>query len=327
MSTTFTPNIQWLEAINDNNFDENAIKLFRFQYENVLLYREYCQLLGISPEHVQCIKDIPFLPINFFKTHQIINKNVQSCLHFESSGTTGMTPSKHFIAHPEYYELSFRKAFAQFYGHPKDYIIVGLLPSYLERKHSSLVYMVRDLIEQSEHPMSGFYLYETEKLATLLQSPLDRPVFLIGVTFALLDFAEMYPMNLQGHVIMETGGMKGRKEEWTRMEVHDLLKSQWNLKEVHSEYGMSELLSQAYATANGLFHPAPTMRVLLREENDPLLTMRTGSGCANIIDLANIDSCAFIATEDIAKVYQDGSFEILGRRDAAALRGCSLMAL
>lgn len=318
-------NIEWLKSINTANFEQRALELFRHQYKNTAIYREYCNHIHRTPERVHTLTDIPFLPISFFKSHEILAQNQAAQLLFESSGTTGMIPSRHFIAHPEYYEAAFRKGFREHYGAPEDYIILGLLPSYLERKHSSLVYMVQDLIQTSNHPSGGFYLNEWEQIAGILQEARDRKIFLIGVTFALLDFAEAYPMDLSAHIVMETGGMKGRREEWTRMEVHQYLAQQWKLEKVHSEYGMSEMLSQAYSKGDGIFKCTESMRVLLRDESDPLETYTAGSGCVNVIDLANIDSCAFIATEDIGKVAAEGSFEILGRRDTAALRGCSLM--
>lgn len=318
-------NLQWLQNINAQNFECEALKLFAHQSKNIPIYADYCSLLGINVADVKETTDIPFLPISFFKSHRVAAQITENTLHFESSGTTGMVPSKHFVPHPEYYEFSFLQGFDLYYGNPKDYIILGLLPSYLERNHSSLVYMVNDLIQKSGAKESGFYLDEWESLASVLRDFRNKKIFLIGVTFALLDFAEAFPMDLSHCIVMETGGMKGRREEWTRMEVHDFLMQQWQLKEVHSEYGMSELLSQAYSNGQGKFFSSPTMKVLLRDESDPLCTFRFGNGCINVIDLANIDSCAFIATEDMAKVYPTGQFEVLGRRDAAALRGCSLM--
>lgn len=325
MTDNFYPDLQWLHGINYNNFEEKALALFRHQYNNVTIYKEYCDCLKVNVNSIDKITEIPFLPISFFKSHKVLASDKNEALLFESSGTTGTVPSRHFIARPELYENAFRRGFEQFYGEPEDHIILGLLPSYLERQHSSLVYMVRDLINSSAHPASGFYLNEWEQLSKILTSPQDRKIFLIGVTFGLLDLAEAFPMDLGQHIVMETGGMKGRRTEWTRMEVHDQLKKQWQLQNVHSEYGMSEMLSQAYSKGNGVFESSVTMRILLRDENDPLETFSSGSGCVNVIDLANIDSCAFIATEDIGKVHANGTFEILGRRDAAALRGCSLM--
>lgn len=327
MSANTVPDVHWLKTIDKLNFDQKALELFRYQYMHNPVYRAYTDAIHIQADAIHTVTDIPFLPISIFKSHQVLSGTAAPQLLFESSGTTGMIPSRHYITHPEYYEYAYRSAFAHFYGNAEDYIIIGLLPSYLERQHSSLVYMVNDLIQMSGHEDSGFYLNEFEKLATVLQRKQDRKVLLIGVTFALLDFAEAYPMDLSQVIVMETGGMKGRKEEWTRMQVHEYLKQQWQLPAVHSEYGMSELLSQAYAPQGGLFSCDLTMKVLLRDEYDPLQTYAYGSGCLNIIDLANIGSCAFIATEDIGKIYTDNTFEVLGRRDHAALRGCSLMVL
>lgn len=327
MAAKTVPDLHWLETIDPQNFEERALSLFQIQYAHNPVYRAYTDAIHVQPSMVHSLTDIPFLPISFFKSHQVRTGDVEASLHFESSGTTGMVPSRHYIAHPEYYEYAYRSAFAHFYGNIEDYIIIGLLPSYLERQHSSLVYMVNDLVQRSGHEASGFYLNEFEQLAGVLQQHTDRKILLIGVTFALLDFAEAYPMDLSHVLIMETGGMKGRKEEWTRMQVHDYLRQQWQLPGVHSEYGMSELLSQAYAPSKGLFSCDRTMKVLLRDESDPLTTYHYGSGCLNVIDLANIDSCAFIATEDIAKIHSDDTFEVLGRRDHAALRGCSLMVI
>jgi hypothetical protein len=318
-------NLQWLQKIDAENFESKALKLFVHQCNHIPIYGAYCKHIGINAANVKTLKDIPFLPISLFKSHTVAGQLEPNTLHFESSGTTGMIPSKHFVPHPEYYEFAFLQGFKEFYGDPSEYIILGLLPSYLERQHSSLVYMVNDLIQKSNSPESGFYLDEWGKLAGVLQNSKGKKIFLIGVTFALLDFAAAFPMDLHHCIVMETGGMKGRRAEWTRMEVHDFLKQQWHLNVVHSEYGMSELLSQAYSKGDGKFRTSTTMKILLRDENDPLTSFEKGSGCINVIDLANIDSCAFIATEDIAKVDESGQFEVLGRRDVAALRGCSLM--
>lgn len=327
MSTNALPDLNWLKDANKDNFHQKAISLFSYQYQHNILYRAYCDALHIDINAVKELTDIPFLPISFFKSHEVKTGNWETVLSFESSGTTGMIPSRHHILHPEYYQYAYRSAFEHFYGNPGEYIVIGLLPSYLERQHSSLVYMVNDLIALSGQTESGFYLDEFEKLAAVLQANKDKKILLIGVTFALLDFAEAYPMPLGDAIVMETGGMKGRKEEWTRMAVHDYLKQQWQLPVIHSEYGMSELLSQAYALKDGFFACDKTMRVFLRDESDPLQTYAYGSGCLNVIDLANIDSCAFIATEDVAKIHYNDSFEVLGRRDFAALRGCSLMVI
>lgn len=312
------------------DFEGTALQIYKEQYEQNELYRAYHNALKIAPDHVKSITAIPFLPISFFKSHEIKSyQNLQADIIFDSSGTTGMLPSKHHVLDASLYKTVSFSGFQQFYGDVSEWVIVALLPSYLERKTSSLVFMAQMLMEKSNHPENGFYLNELDLLQEkLLALKLQhKKVLLLGVTFALLDFATQYPMDLNGVVVMETGGMKGRHEEWTRAQVHDFLKAQWNLTDIHSEYGMTELLSQAYARKNGIFEPISTMRALVRDVQDPLETKKEGNGVLNIIDLANVHSCAFIATEDMGKVYPDGTFEVLGRMDFAALRGCSLLAL
>ncbi|MBV8253288.1 MAG: acyl transferase [Chitinophaga sp.] len=305
-----------------------ALELFRFQYRENDIYRAYTNALHIRPEEVKSMLEIPYLPIQFFKTHRVVCGNFAPELVFESSGTTQTINSKHLVKYSDIYTRSFMTAFEQFYGKVEDYVIVGLLPSYLERQHSSLVRMVQVMIETSGKPESGFYLYEHAKLAEELQKLEARgqKVLLIGVTFGLLDFAENFQLNLKNTIIMETGGMKGRREEWTRQEVHAYLKERLGVDVIHAEYGMTELLSQAYSKGNGLFMTPPWMKILLRDENDPFdIKTGKGAGVINVIDLANIYSCAFIATDDIGKMQEDGRFEVLGRLDNSALRGCSLM--
>lgn len=315
---------------NAGNFEEKALATFRCQYAGNPIYRSYCDALRIDPRKIDSILKIPFLPISFFKTHTVCTGGAQQPeLVFESSGTTGETPSRHFIQDAGIYEQSLLAGFEQFYGAPGQYAILALLPSYLERKNASLVHMARVLMEKSGHGANGFYINEWEKLrdtlAVLEES--GQKTLLLGVTFALLDFAAAHPMPLAHTIVMETGGMKGRREELTRAEVHAILKKQWQLQQVHSEYGMTELLSQAYATANGIFKCTDTMRVFIRDINDPLDVTGAGTGGLNIIDLANIGSCSFIATEDIGTLHTDGTFEVLGRMDHTVLRGCSLMAV
>lgn len=318
---------------NNADFDRLACQLFEYQYENNEIYQAYVRSIGISPQQVHASCDIPFLPIAFFKTHEVVTGNFTPEIIFESSGTTGTVQSRHPVRDISLYEKSFRKAFQLFYGPVKELTIIGLLPSYLEREHSSLVYMVNDLIEQSGDSGSGFYLYDFEKLFQKLQDLENRKkkTLLIGVTFALLDFAEKFTMNLQHTIVMETGGMKGRREELTRSQVHGILKERLGLENVHSEYGMSELLSQAYSAGNGVFRCPPWMRIVLRDETDPLQVHRvpqgeaTQRGIINVIDIANIHSCAFIATDDLGKLNADGSFEVLGRVDNSDIRGCSLL--
>ncbi|HVI49090.1 MAG TPA: hypothetical protein VM802_29760 [Chitinophaga sp.] len=305
-----------------------ALELFRFQYDNNDIYRAYTDALHIQPGAVKSILEIPYLPIQFFKTHKVVCGAFEPELIFESSGTTQTINSRHLVKESAIYARSFMTAFEQLYGPVSDYVIVGLLPSYLERQHSSLVRMVQEMIERSGRQESGFYLYEHDKLYHELQAleAQGQKTLLIGVTFGLLDFAEKYTLQLEHTIVMETGGMKGRREEWTREEVHAFLKKQLGVQVVHAEYGMTELLSQAYSRGNGLFQTPPWMTVLLRDENDPFqLTTGKAAGVLNVIDLANIYSCAFIATEDIGKIHADGSFEVLGRLDNSALRGCSLM--
>ncbi len=305
--------------------------VFDFQYKNNAVYQQWCKLRFInnvtSIQH--SIFNIPFLPISFFKTHNIKTTDFIEEQVFESSGTTQTINSKHLIKNIEVYKQSFIKAFELTYGDIKDWCIIGLLPSYLERNNSSLVFMVDELIKQSRHPNSGFYLKEFESLATTLQhlESLKQKTLLIGVTFALIDFAKTFPMKLQHTIVMETGGMKGRKREMTKEEVHDLLKQQLSINEVHSEYGMTELLSQAYATNNNNHICPPWMKVLVRDEEDPFLIKHIGKGVINVIDLANIYSCSFIATDDVGEIFEDGSFKIYGRLDNSDLRGCSLMYL
>ncbi|MBC7888048.1 MAG: acyl transferase [Ferruginibacter sp.] len=325
---------QKIFTANDENFISLALEVFRFQYDYNRVYRQYCNLLKIDPITIKRLQEIPFLPIGFFKTHQVVTTEFDAAMVFESSGTTQTINSKHYVKDTRLYEKSFIDAFRLFYDDPADWCILALLPSYLERNNSSLVMMADQLIQQSGHPQSGFYLNEWEKLPTIVRQleRMGQKTLLIGVSFALLDFAERFPMRLQHTTIMETGGMKGRREEMTRQQLHEILCSSFGLKLIHSEYGMTELLSQAYSAGNGIFNCPPWMKVLLREEDDPFAihiadTTNMMSGAVNIIDLANIYSCSFIATEDAGKLYPGGSFELLGRLDNTDIRGCSLLAL
>ncbi|MEO5890223.1 MAG: acyl transferase [Ferruginibacter sp.] len=318
---------------NNENFSSLALDVFRFQHEKNPVYRQYCDILKIDADTIDNILQIPFLPISFFKSHQVVTTEFDAVAIFESSGTTQTVNSRHYVKDTNLYEKSFNKAFQLFYGAPADWCIIALLPSYLERKNSSLVMMADKLIQQSTHPQSGFYLNEWDKLQTTLNQLeiAGQKTLLLGVTFALLDFAERFPVQLHNTTIMETGGMKGRREEMTRQQVHGILENGFNIKYIHSEYGMTELLSQAYSAGEGIFNCPPWMKILLREEDDPFsvqtTTTGTTSGVINVIDLANIYSCSFIATEDAGKLYGDGSFEILGRIDNTDIRGCSLLAL
>ncbi|RPE12066.1 acyl transferase [Chitinophaga lutea] len=305
-----------------------VLELFRYQYRANALYRAYVDALRVQPAAVQSVLQIPFLPIQFFKTHRVTAGDFEPAVVFESSGTTQTLNSRHLVKDTGIYIRSFMEAFRRFYGPVENFVVLGLLPSYLERQHSSLVYMVQEMIVRSGRPESGFYLYEHEKLARTLQELEARrqPVLLIGVTFALLDFAEQYQLSLEHTIVMETGGMKGRREEWTREELHAFLQQQLGVPAIHAEYGMTELLSQAYSKGKGIFRCPPWMQVLVRDENDPFaLSAASAAGVINVVDMANIHSCAFIATDDIGRLHADGSFEVLGRLDNSALRGCSLM--
>jgi hypothetical protein len=321
-------------AVTAETFAETAMEVFKYQFEYNTLYHNYCTLLKKDPHNVTDITGIPFLPVQFFKTHKIQTGNFDESLFFESSGTSGSVNSRHFVKNIAVYEESFLNAFELQYGNLENLCIIGLLPSYLERKHSSLVYMVDHFINISTNRNSGFYLYDHEKLkSVLLENEKEaHQTILIGVTYALLDFAENNPMHLQHTTVMETGGMKGRREELSRMKVHEILIKQLGIQTVHSEYGMTELLSQAYSKKEGIFQSPPWMKILLRNENDPFEIVSSpaagrssAGGAVNIIDLANIYSCAFIATDDAGKIYEDGSFEIMGRLDNSDVRGCGLM--
>lgn len=314
-------------------FRQVALNVFRYQYQHNELYRQYTDLTVSAPAEVNDIRSIPFLPISFFKTRNVQTTDFQPRLLFESSGTTGSQVSRHYIKEPDLYKSSFVKGFERFYGSIKDYCFLALLPSYLERGSSSLVYMVKELMDISGHPLNGFYLYDFEELAKKL-SDLEKDhqkTLLIGVTYALLDFAAQYSLPLKHTILMETGGMKGRKKEMVRSEVHETLKAAFGLKSIHSEYGMTELLSQAYAKEAGRFFTPPWMKALLRDEDDPKSVSGTSAtkktGAINIIDLANLYSCSFIATEDLGTLHPDGSFEVLGRMDNSDVRGCSLLVL
>jgi phenylacetate-coenzyme A ligase PaaK-like adenylate-forming protein len=324
--------LQWNDkvfGVQEENFEQLALEVFRFQAGNNPVYADFLKALRVDVSSVSQILQIPFLPIRFFKTHEIKTTQFEPQMIFESSGTTASINSRYFVKDISLYEESFIRGFDFFYGPLKNYCIIGLLPSYFERKNSSLVYMVDKLIRLSEHPQSGFYLNEYEQLALVLQELEKRkqPTMLMGITFALLDFAEKYSFPLQHTLLMETGGMKGRRQEMIREEVHALLKKAFSLNAVHSEYGMTELLSQAWSKGEGVFTCPPWMKILVRDEEDPFVIKKAGLGPINIIDLANIWSCSFIATDDVGKLYPDGSFEVLGRVDGSDLRGCSLMVL
>jgi hypothetical protein len=316
---------------NDKDFVEIALAVFHYQYTNNDLYQQFCELVGCRFENVNTIDQIPFLPISFFKSHKVQTSHFVPDTVFESSGTTSDTSSKHFVNHLHIYEKSFYTTFEIFYGPVDQYCILALLPSYLERKQSSLVYMVEKLMSKSAHPSNSFFMYNHRELAdTLLQlERQNQKTLLLGVSYALLDFANAFPMKLRNTIIMETGGMKGRKKELIRSELHQQLMDAFEVDSIHSEYGMTELLSQAYSEKDGIFSTPPWMRILIREENDPLrlLVEAFATGGINIIDLANIYSCSFISTEDIGRWHYNGNFEILGRMDNSDVRGCSLLAV
>lgn len=308
--------------------EEEVLKVFRFQYARNDVYRAWCDHLSTDPDKILSVEQIPFLPISFFKTHKVVCGEFEPELLFESSGTTQTVNSRHYIKYAHLYEESFVKCFQRFYGNIDEYCILGLLPNYLERGNSSLVKMADDLMKLSRHPESGFYLYDSGRLCSTLQSLENKKqkTLLLGVTFALLDFAEQYPLPLNHTIVMDTGGMKGRKKELTRNEVHRFLQGSFGLNKIHSEYGMTELLSQAYSKGDGKYRCPPWMKVFVRDENDPLQISRKGKGLVNIIDLANIYSCSFIATDDVGDIGEN-HFEIFGRLDNSDLRGCSLLAV
>lgn len=317
---------------NISSFEEKALDSFHFQYRENEVYRQFADLTGILPSEVRTIKDIPFLPIRFFKSHKVMSGVFEPEAVFESSGTTSTGNSRHYVKSLDLYRRSFLNGFKQCYGNPVDWCILALLPSYMERQNSSLVLMADELIKLSGHPDSGFYLNQFESLKdTLLRlEKLGQKTILLGVTFALLDFSEACPIQLGHTIIMETGGMKGRKKEMTREEVHDQLKKQFGVSRIHSEYGMTELLSQAYSQGEGLLAAPPWMKILLRAEDDPFAVAdqsgaELDTGLINIIDLANRYSCSFIATDDLGMKHEDGRIEVIGRMDNSDLRGCSLL--
>lgn len=309
------------------NFADKAKQVFQFQHAYNKVYRSWNEILNKDIAHTSSLSNIPFLPVSFFKTHKVVCGEFEPQIIFESSGTTQSITSKHFVKDISLYRKSFLRGFELFYGDVNDWCIIGLLPSYLERKNSSLIMMVDELIKKSGDKRSGFYLYEFDNLKNVLiqLEAQQQKTLLIGVAFALLDFAEQYSMQLDNTIVMETGGMKGRRKEIIRQEVHSILYTRLGIKKIHSEYGMTELLSQAYSKGEGRFYCPPWMKVMVRDEEDPLLVKEYGRGVLNIVDLANIYSCSFIATDDAGTVYEDGSFEVHGRRDNSDIRGCSLM--
>ncbi len=315
---------------NQTEFEDLALNIFKFQFENNRIYRSFCDLLYVHPSGVKNVKDIPFLPIQFFKSHDILSSKDAIKTTFSSSGTTGNITSKHHVTDLDIYTQSFTKGFQQFYGPIEEFVVLALLPAYLEREGSSLIYMVDAMIKQSKYTESGFYLNNYAELKDTLKR-LDsdgKKTLLIGVSFALLDLVEAYQFNLNHTIIMETGGMKGRRKELIREDLHTKLKTGFGVSSIHSEYGMTELLSQGYSKGHGLFNSPNWMRILTRDTEDPLSIQATGkTGGINIIDLANINSCSFIATQDLGRVNDDGTFEVIGRFDNSDIRGCNLMVL
>ncbi len=313
---------------NTHSFNELAVDIFYFQYSNNQVYRRFVDLLGVDPSSIRNYSEIPFIPIEFFKDQKVVSGEFEPETTFISSGTTGQSSSRHHIKSLNLYEQSFVANFKQQFGAPEDYILLALLPSYLEREGSSLVYMVEKLIELTNNPLSDFYLHDYEQLAAVLSDlkQSSKKALLIGVTYALLDLAEAYPMHFPELIVMETGGMKGRRKELLRTEMHDILKKAFGVENIRSEYGMTELLSQAYSHKNGIFESPAWMKVLIRDMNDPLTMLEDGqTGGMNIIDLANLYSCSFIATKDLGKKIDDTKFEMLGRYDNSDVRGCNLM--
>jgi len=315
---------------NESDFNTTALEVFYFQYENNIIYRKWVDYLAIEVDAVKDYRSIPFLPISLFKTHKVKSFLGKEDVIFSSSGTTGMNTSKHYVYKTELYRKSYRKAFEYFYGNIKDYTVLALLPSYLEREGSSLIYMAEDLIQLSENKESGFYLYNYDELFLILNElkKENKKVLLLGVSFALLEFAEKYKLEFPELVVMETGGMKGKRKELLREELHSILCNAFGVKNIHSEYGMTELLSQAYSKGNSVFNTPSWMKIIIRDTNDPLsLQVNNKSGGVNIIDLSNLYSCSFIATQDLGKINTNNSFEILGRFDNTDIRGCNLLVL
>jgi phenylacetate-coenzyme A ligase PaaK-like adenylate-forming protein len=309
-------------------FNAFALNIFKLQAQNCNVYREYIFHLGVDADAVSEIAQIPFLPISFFKSHSILSSTDPVEITFSSSGTTGMVQSSHHVTHVKLYEQSYLQAFAQFYGDITEYCFLALLPSYQQRSGSSLIYMVNDLIEKSRHPQSGYFLYNhDELLKTLLDlKSKKQKTVLIGVTYALLDFIENFDIDFPELIVMETGGMKGKRKEMVREELHEQLTKGFGVQAIHSEYGMTELLSQAYSLGEGIFNCPSWMKVLIRDTNDPLSLIANGrTGGINVIDLANLNSCSFIATQDLGRINPDQSFEVLGRFDNADIRGCNLL--
>ncbi|PKQ64684.1 acyl transferase [Labilibaculum manganireducens] len=324
--------MNWEEEIfaitNENDFEKTALRIFQYQATNNIVYKEYLKHLKFDISTVKSLTQIPFLPIDFFKSHKVVSTTKTEQAIFTSSGTTGNLTSRHYVPDLKIYEASFTKGFEQYYGAVSDYCILALLPSYLEREGSSLIYMMEKLIKDSKHEKSGFYLHNHEELIAAIADlkKQNQKILLLGVSFALLDLAEKFQLNLDDVIVMETGGMKGRRKEITREELHAFLTQRLGVEKIHSEYGMTELLSQAYSKGDSLFFTPSWMKILIRDTYDPFSYEQQGrSGGVNVIDLANIHSCSFIETQDLGRIHADGSFEILGRFDHSDIRGCNLL--
>ncbi|BAX80310.1 LuxE/PaaK family acyltransferase [Labilibaculum antarcticum] len=324
--------MNWEEEIfniaNENDFEKTALRVFQYQATNNSVYKEYLEHLKFDISNVKTLTQIPFLPINFFKSHKVVSTDKKEQTIFTSSGTTGNLTSRHYVPDLKIYEASFTKGFEQYYGAVSDYCILALLPSYLEREGSSLIYMMEKLIKDSKHEKSGFYLHNHEELIATITNlkKQKQKILLLGVSFALLDLAEKFQLDLDDVIVMETGGMKGRRKEITREELHAFLTKRLGVEKIHSEYGMTELLSQAYSKGDSLFFTPSWMKILIRDTYDPFSYEQQGrSGGVNVIDLANINSCSFIETQDLGRIHTDGSFEILGRFDHSDIRGCNLL--
>jgi len=313
---------------NESNFDEIALEIFYYQAKNNPVYKSFIDASGINCLNIDSIEKIPFLPISFFKTHQVLVGNLEYQTVFISSGTSSDQSARHYVYSTELYKESFLRTFKRFFGEPEDYCILALLPSYLERGNSSLVYMVNELIQQSEHNGSGFYLYDFASLNTKIEivKKTKAKIIFLGVAFALIDFCSDYQPDLSGHITIETGGMKGRKREMMREELHEILCKSFNQENIYSEYGMTELLSQAYSLNDGVFNSANWMRVMSRDRYDPYNILDDcETGLLNIIDLSNVASCSFIATDDVGFSMNTTQFKVTGRADFSPLRGCNLM--
>ncbi|MCK5824413.1 MAG: acyl transferase [Ichthyobacteriaceae bacterium] len=317
--------------INDSDkFKSIALDVFKYQAKHNLVYNQFINYLNIDVDKIQELNEIPFMPIEFFKSHEVVSGTDEIKEVFLSSGTTGMQQSKHFVSDTDIYEESYLKGFEYFYGNITDYVVLGLLPSYLERNGSSLIYMVDDLIKKSGHKESGFYLNDYDKLVENIIRLENRKqkILLVGVSFALLDLLDEYNLDLRYTTIMETGGMKGRRKEMVREELHEIFTQGFGVEMIHSEYGMTELLSQGYSKGNGIFNCPPWMKIMVRDTEDPFSYLSAGkSGGINVIDLANVNSCSFIATQDLGRVYANESFEVIGRFDNSDIRGCNLLVL